>query len=195
MAETPVPPPSPETYSAIGPMRVLPGADDLELVFTRTIHAPRERVYAAFTEPQLLRQWWGPSDFSLAEVETDPRPSGRYRLVLRAPDGTDYPVSGVYVQADEPDRVVMTDEAEDVPQDWEDLHNEYRLEEDTPLRLIIRALFDEAADGTRLTLIARFPRVDETGDILRQQATRIWEQSLKKLERLLMQQPQAVSAR
>lgn len=192
MADTPTPPPSAETYSAIGPMSVLPGADDLEIVLTRTFSAPRDRVYAAFTKPELLREWWGPEDFSVADTRIDPRPGGRYRIVLRAPDGTEYPATGTYVQADEPDRVVMTDEAFEQLQDWEELHQEYRGEEDTPLRLIIRALFDDAEGGTKLTLVSRFPMVDDARGSLQAEATAMWDQALGKLERLMAREPAAV---
>ncbi|MRR12815.1 hypothetical protein EG835_10220, partial [bacterium] len=90
MAQITAPPPSAETYSAIGPMTVLPGADDLELVFKRTFDVPRDLVYEAFTDPELLSQWWGPADYTVPSVETDPRPGGEYHLVLQAPDGTEY---------------------------------------------------------------------------------------------------------
>jgi len=142
-----------------------------------------------------LPQWWGPSDYTVPIAETDPHPSGRYHLVLRAPDGTEYPVSGIFVQADEPDRVVMTDQAYELPQDWQDLHNEYRGEEDTPLRLIVRVIFDEAERGTEITVISRFPRVEQSGDVLRTQATEIWEQSLDKLEQVLAREAEPAKMR
>jgi uncharacterized protein YndB with AHSA1/START domain len=173
-------------------MTVLPGADDLELVFTRTLAATRQAVYAAFTDPDVLSQWWGPEGYTVSLAQTDPRPSGRYRLVLQAPDGTQYPVSGTYVQADEPERVVMTDEAFEQPQDWEELHGGYPDEDDTPLRLIIRVLLDEAEDGTALTVVSRFPRVEQFGDVLRTQATAVWEQALDRLERTVSEQAAAV---
>lgn len=185
MAQTIAPPPSAETYSAIGPMSVTPGGDDLELVFKRTIRAPREHVYAAFTDPELLSRWWGPEGYTVPVAETDPHPSGHYRLVMRAPDGTEYPVQGVFVQADEPVRVVMTDEAYELPQDWADLQHEYRSEDDTPLRMILRVLFEESEAGTELTIVSRFPSVEDKNAELQGQAAEGWSQSLEKLDRLL----------
>lgn len=185
MADAVAPPATPESYSAIGPMEVLPGADDLEVVFARTIHAPRERVYAAFTDSELLRSWWGPRDYVVTDAQTDPRPSGRYRIVMQAPDGTEYPVHGIYVQADEPDRLVMTDQADEMPQDWQDLMNEYRGEEEAPLRLVMRILLEDADDGTRLTIINKFPSVADRDATLRMQAAEGWAESLEKLEQLL----------
>lgn len=195
MAEMDTPPPSAETYSAIGPMDVLPGADDLEVVYTREFSAPRERVYEAFTDPKLLKQWWGPEGYTVPVAQTEPHPSGRYRIVMRAPDGTEYPVTGIYVQADRPDRIVMTDETDEMPQDWQDLMNEYRGEDETPLRSIVRVLFDESATGTKLTIVTRFPRVEDKDAMLRMQAAEGWAASLDKLDRLLAGQMAGMPAR
>lgn len=186
MAGTPAPPPSAETYSAIGPMTVLPGADELEVALTATVHAPRERVYEAFTDAELLKQWWGPEGYTVTQARTEPHPSGSYSLVMRAPDGTEYPVHGLFVQADEPDRVVMTDVADGLPQDWPDLTNEYRGEDDRELRLVVRVLFEDASNGgTMLTIRNRFPAVTQAA-LLQAQVMDGWHQSLAKLERLLV---------
>lgn len=185
MDRTIAPPPSAETYSALGPMSLLPGAEDVEVDLTRVVRASREDVYDAFTDPDLLPQWWGPADYTVAEAQTDPRPGGRYLLVMRAPDGTEYPVTGSYIQADRPDRVVMTDEAFELPQDWQDLKQEYRGEEETPLRLIIRVLLEEVPDGTALTIVSRFPNVDDPLETLGSETTGLWNGSLDRLEDLL----------
>lgn len=186
MAENPASPPSADTYSAIGPMSILPGADDVEVALSTTVAAPRARVYEAFTDPEMLKQWWGPDGYTVSEAYTEPHPSGRYSIVMRAPDGTEYPVHGLFVQADEPDRVVMTDETGEPPQDWQDLMNEYRGEDDRTLRLVVRVLFEDAEEGTRLTILNKFPGVADIGE-LQQQAVDDWQQSLGKLARLLAQ--------
>ena len=45
-------------------------------------HAPREAVFAAWTEPERLKQWWGPGFFETVSAELDLRPGGRYELLL-----------------------------------------------------------------------------------------------------------------
>ncbi len=62
--------------------------DELDLTLTRIIRAPRERVFAAWTDPVLLVQWWGPGQISCPEAEVDLREGGAYRLANLEADGS-----------------------------------------------------------------------------------------------------------
>jgi len=64
-------------------------ASDRELVLTRTIHAPREKVFRAWTDPDLLKQWFAPLPYTTPAAQMDVRPGGSSRIVMRAPDGTE----------------------------------------------------------------------------------------------------------
>ena len=86
---------------------------DRVLKLTRVFEAPRELVFAVWTRPEHLAQWWGPSDFTLPHCETDFRPGGAYRFCMRAPDGTDHWVWGEYREIVEPERLVFTWHRED----------------------------------------------------------------------------------
>jgi uncharacterized protein YndB with AHSA1/START domain len=80
------------------------------LVLTRTIAAPREKVFSAWTDPAILKQWWaaGPG-FTPTVAEVDLRVGGRYRLGMRAPDAqVDYVVAGTYRVVQRPARLVYT---------------------------------------------------------------------------------------
>ncbi len=83
------------------------------VVITRTYDAPRALVFKAWTDPELLRQWWGPAPFTNPVCETDPRVGGKWHIVMRAPDGTDYPCGGVYREIVEPELLVFTNIATD----------------------------------------------------------------------------------
>ena len=85
---------------------VLSGAVDRQLVMMRMIDAPREVVFRAWTDPQQLPAWWGPSGFTLTIEEIDVRPGGTWRFTMHGPDGVDYPNVVVYEQIDEPRRLV-----------------------------------------------------------------------------------------
>ena len=61
-----------------------------EIVTTRVIDAPRERVFKAWTDPEHLAQWWGPKGFTNTFQEFDMRPGGAWRFVMPGPDGVDY---------------------------------------------------------------------------------------------------------
>ena len=80
-----------------------------ELVLTRIIDAPREKVYKAWTDPELLKQWFAPAPFSTPVAELDVRPGGSNRIVMRDPQGNEYPNRGVYLEVVENERLVFTD--------------------------------------------------------------------------------------
>jgi uncharacterized protein YndB with AHSA1/START domain len=78
-----------------------------ELVSTRVLRAPRERVFAAFADPSVLARWWGPNGFTNTFQEFDLRPGGAWRLVMRGPDGTEYPMTKEFVEVRAPERIVL----------------------------------------------------------------------------------------
>ena len=66
-------------------------ASDRELVLTRLINAPREMLYRAWTEPDLMKQWFAPAPWTTPIVETDVRPGGASLIVMCGPDGNEFP--------------------------------------------------------------------------------------------------------
>jgi len=82
---------------------------DRELVLTRIIDAPREKVFRAWTEPQLLKQWFAPLPYTTPVAELDVRPGGANLIVMRGPDGNDMPNRGVYLEVVKNERLVFTD--------------------------------------------------------------------------------------
>jgi uncharacterized protein YndB with AHSA1/START domain len=84
-------------------------ATDRELVLTRLIDAPREKLYRAWTEAALLQQWFAPAPWTTPHAELDVRPGGTNTIVMRSPDGNDMPCSGVYLEVVPNRRLVFTD--------------------------------------------------------------------------------------
>jgi uncharacterized protein YndB with AHSA1/START domain len=82
---------------------------DRELVLTRLINAPREKVYRAWTDPEILKQWFAPKPYTTPVVEIDVRPGGSAYFVMRGPDGKDLPNHGVYLEVVPNERLVSTD--------------------------------------------------------------------------------------
>lgn len=80
-----------------------------ELVLTRLIDAPREKLFRAWTEPELLKQWFAPLPYTVPVVEIDVRPGGSSFFLMRGPDGTEFPNRGVYLEVVENERLVFTD--------------------------------------------------------------------------------------
>ncbi len=87
------------------------------VVFHRSVDAPPDLVFAVWTEPEHLRNWWGPRRFELVVCESEPRPGGHYRFVQRAPDGHEHTFHGTYREVDRPHRLVRTFVYADAPRD------------------------------------------------------------------------------
>ena len=79
-----------------------------DLVLTRLIDAPREKLYRAWTEPELLEQWFAPLPYTTPRAELDVRPGGASLVVMRGPDGVEMPNRGVYLEVVENERIVFT---------------------------------------------------------------------------------------
>ena len=75
-----------------------------DVVITRTLDAPRDVVFKAWTEPEQLSQWFGPRGYCVPSPEIDPRPRGVVRLDMRGPDGTHYPNRGTVREIEAPAR-------------------------------------------------------------------------------------------
>jgi len=82
---------------------------DRELVITRLIDAPREKLFRAWTEPELIKQWFAPQPLTTTVEEIDVRPGGSNRMTMRDPQGKEYPVRGVYLEVVKNERLVFTD--------------------------------------------------------------------------------------
>jgi hypothetical protein len=81
-------------------------ASDRDLIITRIINAPREKVFKAWTDPELLKQWFAPLPYTTPIAELDVRPGGANLIVMRDPQGNDLPNRGVYLEVVENERIV-----------------------------------------------------------------------------------------
>jgi uncharacterized protein YndB with AHSA1/START domain len=79
-----------------------------DLVITRIIEAPRSVVFKAWTDAKQLAQWWGPKGFTNPVCDMAARAGGTLRIVMRAPDGVQHPMTGVVREIVEPERLVFT---------------------------------------------------------------------------------------
>ncbi|MFL5102778.1 MAG: SRPBCC family protein [Xanthobacteraceae bacterium] len=82
---------------------------DRELLLTRIIDAPRAKVFRAWTDPTLLKQWFAPLPYTTPVAELDVRPGGANLIVMRSPDGTELPNRGIYLEVVGNERLVFTD--------------------------------------------------------------------------------------
>lgn len=82
---------------------------DKELVLTRVIDVPREKLWRCWTEPELIVQWFTPPPFRTVHAETDVRPGGSSTIVMKGPEGQEMPNRGVYLEVVEHEKLVFTD--------------------------------------------------------------------------------------
>src|ERR1700733_2730137 len=79
-----------------------------EVTITRVFDAPRDLVFAAWTDAKHLAKWWGPHHFTNPVCELDVRVGGAIRIDMRGPQGTVYPMTGVFHEIVPPERLVFT---------------------------------------------------------------------------------------
>lgn len=82
---------------------------DRDLVLTRLINASPDKLFRAWTEPELLKQWFAPLPYTTPVAELDVRPGGTALIVMRGPEGVDMPNPGVYLEVVKNQRLVSTD--------------------------------------------------------------------------------------
>ena len=87
------------------------GEGTVEIV--RVFDAPRALVWQAWTDSKMMAQWFGPKHFTNPVCEVDARPGGKLHIVMRGPDGNDYPCAGVFREVVKPERLVFTNNAVD----------------------------------------------------------------------------------
>jgi uncharacterized protein YndB with AHSA1/START domain len=89
---------------------------DREIVMTRVFDAPRELVFRALTTPELLKRWFGPHGWTLAECEIDLRVGGAWRFFSKGPNGRTMGMRGVYRVIAPPERLEYTESFDEWPQ-------------------------------------------------------------------------------
>jgi uncharacterized protein YndB with AHSA1/START domain len=105
-----------------------------EIRIEREFDAPRDRVFAVYTDPKLVPEWWGPRGTTTIVDVMDVRAGGRWRCVARESDGSETAFHGTYREVTPPERIVQTFEWEGMPghvavetAEFEDLGNRTRV--------------------------------------------------------------------
>lgn len=144
---------------------------DREIVLSRVIAAPRERVFQAWTDPKQIVQWFGPDGFKVESLECDIRPGGRWRFVYTGPDGTRYDNRMVFVRIEAP-LLIEIEHGHDKDED--------------PTRFHVIVTFDAQSDGkTVLTMRQLHPTKAQRDAGIGFGAVELGYQTLAKLARHL----------
>jgi uncharacterized protein YndB with AHSA1/START domain len=119
-------------------------ATESEFAIARIFEAPRERVFAAFTEPARMAKWWAPPGCTLATATMDLRPGGSYHYGLHSPDGGTMWGKAVYREIVRPHLLVYVNAFSDAAGGL----TRHPLQPRWPLELLTTITFTEHVDGT-----------------------------------------------
>jgi uncharacterized protein YndB with AHSA1/START domain len=121
-----------------------------EIHIERVFDAPRDRVFAVYTDPALIPEWWGPRGTTTIVDTMDVRPGGSWRFVARDADGTETGFRGTYREITPPERIVQTFE-------WEGMPGHVSVE---------TAVFEDLGEQTRVTTTSIFHTTEERDGML-----------------------------
>lgn len=144
-----------------------------ELHLKRFFAAPRQVVFDAWTKPEMLKEWWGPKNFTNPRCEFEAFGGGNIRIDMRAPDGTLYPMSGKVIEFYPPYRFHFTTSALDANGDsmfdnWNSV------------------FFEEVEGGTQVTLDVHVMTMTEAAPQYLKGMRQGWSMSLDKLADFLL---------
>jgi uncharacterized protein YndB with AHSA1/START domain len=123
---------------------------DREIRIERVFNAPRDRVFAVYTDPQLIPEWWGPRGTTAVVDRMEVRPGGSWRFVVRNQDGSEDGFRGTYREITPPERIVQTFE-------WEGMPGHVAVE---------TATFEDLGDSTKVTTTSLFHTTEERDGML-----------------------------
>lgn len=126
---------------------------DTDLLLERVIDVPRERVWAAWTQPELLQQWFTPRPWTTPVCEIDLRPGGIFRTIMRSPEGEEGDNAACYLEVVEQQRLVWTT----------NLLAGYRppaSPPDLPITAVISMTSTAAGAGTQYSALVMHPDID-----------------------------------
>ena len=121
-----------------------------EIHVERVFEAPRDRVFAAYTDPALIPRWWGPRGTSTSVEEMDATTGGKWRFVVRNSDGSETGFRGIFREVAAPERIVQTFE-------WEGMPGHVSVE---------TATFEDLGDRTKVTTVSIFHTTEERDGML-----------------------------
>ncbi|GEM_PF-276487 len=150
------------------------------VAIARIFDAPRELVWKAWTDPEMLKKWWGPKGFTTPFSKMDMREGGTYLNCMRSPEGKDYWSTGIYRKIVPQERLVFSDSFADekgnvVPATYYDMNANF------PLEMMVTVTFEEIEGKTKFILKHAGIPAGKDHDECKEG----WNQSFDKLEQEL----------
>jgi uncharacterized protein YndB with AHSA1/START domain len=160
------------------------------IVIERVFDAPVESVWRAWTDPEKIKNWWGPEGFSAPSINTDLRVGGRYVFAMHGPKGSEWDKdmfsAGVYLEIVPNERLVVTDYFSDEQGNRMEPADSGQ-DSSFPGELTVTVLFEDLGDaGTKLSIV--YPRPESEAEfqaMLHSGMKEGWSSSLDKLAKAL----------
>lgn len=165
-------------------------AEPKEVVIERVFDAPRELVWKAWTDPELIKKWWGPEGFTAPSINVDLRVGGKYIFAMQGAPGSEWEKvmhsAGIYKEIVPNEKLVVTDYFSDEEGNIQS-PDKFGQEPNFPEELTVTVIFEEIEDGkTKLSITYPKPETAEQMDaILKSGMKEGWQSSLNKLEKSL----------
>ncbi|OHD54824.1 MAG: hypothetical protein A2Y33_01705 [Spirochaetes bacterium GWF1_51_8] len=131
-------------------------SEEKVLHIVRKLDVPARLVFAALTEADRIREWWGPKNYATPFAAVDLRVGGKFHYCMRSPDGADFWGIGIFREIVPNKKLVYTDSFSDkdgniVPPE------KYGLPAEWPIESIVEVTLEEQASGTLLTIHSSAP--------------------------------------
>jgi uncharacterized protein YndB with AHSA1/START domain len=145
---------------------------DREIHIERIFDAPRDRVFAVYTDPELIPEWWGPRGTTTVVDQMDVRAGGSWRFVAQESDGSQTAFRGTYREVTPPERIVQTFE-------WEGMPGHVSVD---------TAVFEDLGDRTKVTTTSIFHTTEERDGMLGAGMEKGMNETFQRLDELLARQ-------
>jgi len=142
---------------------------DREIRIERVFDAPRDRVFATFTDPELIPEWWGPHGTTTVVDRMDVRTGGSWRFVISNSDGSETGFRGTYREVTPPERVVQTFE-------WEGMPGHVSVD---------TATFEDLGERTKVTTVSLFHTSEERDGMIASGMERGLNETYARLDEVL----------
>lgn len=163
--------------------------EDKKIVITHVFDAPREKVWEAWTNPEMVKKWWGPKDFTAPSIHIDFRVGGKYIYAMHGPKGTQFDKdmysAGIYKEIVPMEKLVVTDYFAD-EQGNKMSAQEQGLPEGMPSEMTVTVLFEDVENGkTKLSIIYTATSQAMYDAMIKSGMQEGWSTSLDKLAKVV----------
>ncbi|MFZ1062355.1 MAG: SRPBCC domain-containing protein [Acidimicrobiales bacterium] len=160
--------------------------DEPRTLLVCTIRAPIDAVFAAWTDAELLRQWYGPHVTTVSECFMDPTEGGAYRITMRAPDGTEFPVFGTVHHVEAPRHLELVVDLSEHPEEFVRTFRPVGSElESVALRWYYEIDLHDQDGSTSVEVRATYPVREDRDRMIEMDGATGWNESFERLDALL----------